>query len=280
MSALALGLIAAACWGFHDICVRLLSQNTPITACIIVVLTTGLLFHLGLMAATDGFAPIASTALWLAIGAGAFLVMATFGLYYAFERGPVKLVSTLIATYPILSVGLAIAGGTTVSLGEWAAVLAIVVGVSLVAALSDPSQTDSPPMGRTAVYALISSVGFAGTFAMGQAAAAEAGDLPATLITRLIAVGLTLAIILCLRMPVWPGRRALPLLIAMGCADGIALFSVLSAGGLPDARYASVASSIFGLLTILLAWLFLKERLTLLQWLGCLLTFTAVGYLA
>lgn len=280
MSALALGLAAALCWGFHDICVRFLSQRTPITACIMVVLTTGLLFHVGLMGLTGRFAPIETGAVWLATGAGLCFVVATFGLYYAFERGPVKLVSTLIATYPLLSVGWAVANGVQISGPEWAAVLAIVVGVSLVAILTDPEKAKTPPKGLTVLYALISSVGFAGTFAFGQAAAEVAGDMSGTLVTRLVAVGLSLVIVMAMRAPLWPGRKAVGLLVLMGCADGVALYCVLSAGGLPDAQFAAVTSSIFGMLTIVLAWALLKERMTPPQWLACALAFAGVGYLA
>ena len=45
MGALELGLMAAMCWGFHDVCVRFISQKTPISACIFVVLIVGLIFH-------------------------------------------------------------------------------------------------------------------------------------------------------------------------------------------------------------------------------------------
>jgi drug/metabolite transporter (DMT)-like permease len=55
---------------------------------------------------------------------------------------------------------------------------------------------------------------------------------------------------------------------------------VLSAGALPDAKYASVASSLFGMLTIILAWIFLRERMTKSQWAGCAVAFLGVGYLA
>jgi uncharacterized membrane protein len=86
--------------------------------------------------------------------------------------------------------------------------------------------------------------------------------------------------ILALRLPVWPGRAALPVLSLMGVADGIALLMINSAGHLPDAQYAAVASSMFGLLTIVFAWIFLKERLSTVQWLGCLIAFAGIGYLA
>jgi uncharacterized membrane protein len=36
----------------------------------------------------------------------------------------------------------------------------------------------------------------------------------------------------------------------------------------------------FGLLTILLAWMFLRERMTLVQWIGGTVAFCGVGVLA
>lgn len=280
MTTLALGLIAAICWGFHDICVRFLSQKTPVSACIFTVLISGLAFHLGVMTLTGGFAPLPGKAVALSLAAGAFFVIATFGLYHAFERGPVRLVAPLIAGYPILSVGLAAAAGTPISPLQWLAVAAIIIGVATVAALSDTSTDAAPPKGPTILFALVSAVGFAGTFAFGQHAADLSGEMPTTLVTRILAVGLTALVLLGFKLPFWPGLRALPLLALMGIADGIALLSVMSAGRLPDPQYAAVTSSMFGLLTILLAWMFLKEKMTLRQWGGCLVAFCGVGYLA
>ena len=280
MSALALGMIAALCWGFHDICVRFLSQKTPLTACIFVVLLSGLVFHSGLTVITAEFHPLPTKAIWLSLAAGVFFVLATFGLYFAFQRGPVRLVAPLIAGFPILSVGLAVFQGTTISLLQWGAVLAIVLGVAIVAALSDTSTDDSPPIGPTILFSVLSAVGFAGTFALGQAAADLSHEMPTTLVTRILAVALVVAILLLFKQPFWPGRRALPLLITMGIADGIGLYCVLSAGKMPDPQYAVVTSSMFGLLTILLAWLFLKERMSVPQWAGCLVAFGGVGILA
>lgn len=280
MSALALGLIAALCWGFHDICVRFLSQKTAISACIFTVILTGLLFHTGLTVATGTLQPMTALAVYFSMGAGVFFVIATFGLYYAFQRGPVRVVAPLIASYPILSVAWAALQGSNVSALQWLAVIAIVAGVSLVAALSDTSDTKTPPLGATIGFAVLAAMGFAGTFALGQAAAALSHDMPSTLVTRLLAFALVVGIVFAFKQPIWPGKHALPWLIAMGIADGIALMCVLSAGALQDAKYASVSSSLFGLLTIVLAWMFLKERMTAPQWAGCAVAFAGVGYLA
>ena len=280
MTALFLGLIAAICWGFHDICVRFLSQKTPLSGCIFIVLMTGLLFHLCMMGVKGDRLGLSPQAAWLSLGAAIFFVIATFGLYHAFERGPVRLVAPLIASYPILSVAVAAWQGTPISTLQWGAVLAIVVGVAVVAALSDDGSQTTPAFGRTIAYSLIAACGFAGTFALGQSAAEISGEMSTTLVTRLGAVAAVIAILLIFKLPFWPGRSAMPWLVAMGIADGIALFCVFSAGGLADAQYASVTSSMFGLLTIVLAWVFLKERMTLPQWAGCVVAFCGVGILA
>lgn len=280
MGALGLGLLAALCWGFHDVCVRFISQKTPVSACIFIVLIVGLIFHVCLMIPTKEISIISYSAFLYAIIAGVSFVIASFCLYYAFKRGPVKLVAPLIASYPILSISWAIWIGIPVSKLQILAVLAIIFGVSIVAILSDISEEKIPPIGKTISLSLIASIAFACTFATGQAAAELSPHMSVTLVTRIISILLCIIIIYFAGLTYWPGSSAIPWLIAMGCADGFALWCVFSAGAIENPQYASVSSSIFGLITILLAWIFLKERMTIFQWLGCIMTFLGVGYLA
>lgn len=280
MSALALGLIAAFAWGFHDICVRYLSQRTPLMAALLTVSLAGTAFHLGMMVVQSDFHPMPREAVGWSVLAGVFFLVASLGLYGAFQRGPVRLVSPIIASYPVLSVGWAAMRGAEISLWQWGAVFAIILGVSIVAALSDDSTEDVPAKGPTIALSAIAAVGFAGTFALGQMAAEMSHDMPATLVTRLVLITLLVIGMAALRLPFWPGRGALAVLCLMGIADGIALMSVVSAAGLPDAQYAAVASSVFGLLTIVMAWAFLRERMTGIQWMGCAIAFAGIGYLA
>lgn len=280
MNALALGMVAALCWGFQDICIRFFSQRTPVSACIFTVLLTGLVFQSGVTLATGTFQTLPAEAVRYALAAGFCFVFATFGLFYAFQRGPVRLVAPTVASYPILSLTLAAIEGVPISFAQLLAVICIITGVGSVAALSDTSDDNTPGKGITILLAGMSAAGFALTFALGQRAAELSHEHPTTLLARVFAFALIAAIFLVLKKPIWPGKTALPWLMAMGVADGVALLSVFSAGALPDAQYASVTSSLFGLMTILLAWLFLKERMTLSQWAGCFLAFAGVGYLA
>ncbi len=50
MSALSLGLLAALCWGFHDLAVRYISQSVSVIAALMAVLVAGALLQFGLVA--------------------------------------------------------------------------------------------------------------------------------------------------------------------------------------------------------------------------------------
>lgn len=279
MNALTLGLIAALAWAFHDICVRYLSQKTPLMAALLTVLLVGLGFQVSLMAMTGSPFSLSVGAFWYSVLSGVFFIVASLGLYCAFQRGPVKLVAPIIAAYPILSVGLAVLRGAEVTWSQWLAVLIIITGVSIVASLADHGDDATPPKGPTILFAIVAAIGFAGTFALGQYAAESAGHMPVAFVTRITAITLLVIGMAITRLPFWAGKKAIFMLAMMGVADGIALACVLAAGGLPNAQFAAVAASCFGLLTIVLAWAILRERMSAAQWAGCALAFAGIGYL-
>ena len=57
----------------------------------------------------------------------------------------------------------------------------------------------------------------------------------------------------------------------------VALGLVTAAGSLPRAEYASVTSSLFGVLTVLLAAWILHERVRGVQWLGIAAVFSGIA---
>ncbi|WP_170352104.1 DMT family transporter [Ruegeria atlantica] len=279
MSALALGLLAALCWGFHDFAVRYVSQSVSVIAALMAVLVAGALLQFGLVAIWVGFAPMSAKAVSYAVVAGGFYLLAGLSMYAAFQRGPVRLVAPLVASYPVLSVTIAILRGSEVSIWQWLAILAIGAGVSIVSTRTDDS-TEYPAAGPTIAFSILAAIGFAATFALGQYAAELGDEFTVSLIGRLTAIPVLAAIAVASRKSLWPGKRALPLLCLMGVLDAVAILCVVSAGGLPNAQYASVAASIFGLLTVVLAWAILREEMAFFQWLGCIIAFVGIGYLA
>ncbi|WP_424988852.1 EamA family transporter [Microbulbifer sp. S227A] len=279
MNTLFLGLVAAFCWGLHDIAIRYLSKTVPLLGALLVVLLTALAFQCGVILVNGATMLPSGVALWLSVGAGVAFLMASLGLYFAFERGPVRLVSPIIGAYPILSLAYAVLDGSRVTADQIAAVLVIVCAVGLVAMLSDPAADDMPPRGPTIALSVLSAIGFASTFKLGQMAAEHGGEWQSTFATRAIALAGLCALLILLRPDLRIGRRALVPLVTMGVLDGIALLAVISAGGLDHPEFAAVAASMFGLFTILLARVFLGEKMGAAQWAGCVVAFLGIGYL-
>lgn len=279
MTSLTLGLIAALCWGLHDITIRYLSRSAPMMGCLLSVLFIGTILQTVALLVLGGNA-LPNEALVLAILAGLAFLLANVGLYFAFARGPVRLVTPIIACFSVISVAIAVFEGASLTTGHAAAVGVLLLGIAIVGFATPEDDQEFPPLEATIGFAVLAAFGFAGTFKLGQMAAEASGDLEATLVARVTAfVGLG-AVLLFKSAPVLPGRGALIPLIGMGFLDSVAIFSVISAAPLPNPEYAAVATSTFGLLTIVLAWGLLKEAMRPAQWVGCLLAFSAVGYLA
>ncbi len=280
IAALSLGLLAALAWGVHDVCIRFVSERTGIFASLLTVQVTGFVILSGLSLFLADFADLSGPALRYALASGVFFAVAGLALFKAFSIGPVRLVAPIIGAYPVLSVGLSVVQGASVSSGQWLAIVMLIAGVGLVASSADdPNAT--PSNKRAAIgWSIFAAFGFFVTFALGQHATAMGAELPVLLITRVAALVAVVAIGLALRQPMRPARAQLPRLMVMGVLDATALSAVLIAGGLPFAAFAAVTSSIFGLVAVVLAWIFLRERLSLVQWAGVGCVFAAIAYLA
>lgn len=285
MLSLIFGLAAALCWGVHDVCVRLAAERVGVNLALLSVLATGLALILPLALWAGNWRDLTAPHALAATASGMIYAGASYALYRAFAIGPVRLVAPVIAAYPILSVVWAALQGNAPTPGQVLAVLAIVAGVGLIAVLTQEDGAaghGGSATGRQALqWSLAASAGFALTFALGQMASGAGAELPAAALSRATAVA-TLAAGLVIGAGGLPRAKGAPwgLLITMGVCDVTAITLVLSAGGLPRPEFAAVTSSIFGMVTILLAWAFLGERISRAQWGAVGLVFAGVGYLA
>lgn len=277
MIALSLGLMAALCWGLHDFTIRRVGGKADVAATFATVTAFGLIPLIPVALLSGGWVALGPQQIALAVAAGVGSVAANIGLYRAFTIGPVSLVAPICGAFPVLSVLFAIARGEQAGAQEWLAVLAVVAGVAVVARGEGGDSSGSRL--AAAGWAALAAVSFALTFGLAQWSAETGAHLPAAAVTRLTALAVAL-LWLVRRRPASDGLGVIwPALLLMGVLDVAALTAVTLAGGLPRAEYAAVASSVFGIVTILLAWRFLKEPMRASQWGGVALVFAGIAAL-
>ncbi|OZA07885.1 MAG: hypothetical protein B7Y02_13260, partial [Rhodobacterales bacterium 17-64-5] len=82
------------------------------------------------------------------------------------------------------------------------------------------------------------------------------------------------------RVPVRPALTVWPTLAVMAALDIGGMFAVTAAGSFDRPEFAAVTSSCFGLVTVLLAWRFLAEPVSRVQWAGIAVVFSGVAILS
>lgn len=276
-----LGLLAAFAWGLHDIFVRLVSQKTNIFSALLIVLFIGFFFQGALIALRAEINSVPAQAFWPLIFAGITFTSASIGLYKAFEIGPVQLVAPIVATFSILSILWGVIQGNPLSLFQTLAVVIVFLGLYIVVSLAN-TQDEAQSNGKKShaiLWSAFASISFALTFGIGHSMVSYAPELMTIAITRLIAAFVLLIIMLALRIKLFSALNQWKVLTAISLLDATAITSVVYAGTLKNASYAALSASLFGVVTILIAWAFLRERMVPLQWFGVALTFVGVAYL-
>ena len=278
MLSLTLGMIAACAWGVHDFCIRFVSQRGGILPAIATVMVGGALFLLPISGAFGNWSAMTLQSFGLSVISGAVYLVGCISLYKAFGIGPVRVVAPIVGSYPILSIGWAALMGQPILWDQWLAVGCVIMGVAIVGMLSDHSESDGSQ--RAAIgWSLVGAGGFAMAFAVGHLATQVGSELPVILVTRLTAATGAIILLALSSGAKIPERSAWPLLALMSLLDALALGIVIAAGNLHRPEFAAVAASTFGIITIILAWLFLKERMTGGQWFGVAVCFLGIGYL-
>ena len=284
MNSALLGVIAALSWGIHDFLARFPSRAVgPIPTVFAVTLAGLLVLSAWLLIGGDGV-KIVWSELWLVAITGIFFAGATLALFTALALGPISIVAPIAGAYPALAMVLAVLQGARPSLVQWLAVVAVMAGVLIVSRSGGHyEQSGELPSGKLKTVlglALLASLGFAIGLTAGQAAVPIFGEVETIWLARcfgLVSIGALYA---------WQAPRAtlpanwLPVLGLMGCLDVAALGTITAAGNLPSPEFATVVSSAFGAVTVLLARMFLKEPIMPAQLAGIVLIFGGVAVLA
>jgi drug/metabolite transporter (DMT)-like permease len=279
MQSLMLGLVAALLWGLHDFTLRRIAAKADAAALYLVVLAAGAVFLLPLAIFYGGLRELSPDVLGFSGLTGVVYAFGVYALYRAFGIGPVRVVAPICGAFPLLSVGFAMAQGQVVGPWVWAACSAVLFGIGVMAQGEDGAAKGS----RLAAigWSCLAAFGFAVSFAMLHRVISQNGDaqMLLSLIVRCAGFLTILAVVSIQHIDLKPAFSLWPTLLLMGALDVGGMVAVAMAGNFTRPEFASVTSSCFGLVTILLAWRFLREPLTPVQAVGAVVVFCGVAVL-
>ena len=303
--AILLGLTGALCWGGADFAARFASRRVGAYRTLFfmqffgfIALSVYLKFRGGFFEGiAPGWHPWALAAL-----AGVINMIASLSLYYSFQIGVMSIVAPVSSAYPALTVALAIASGERITALRGAGLAVTLVGVILAATTFTPSAaspananpTNDGPANKGDVkessgketahlskgvgWALVAALGFGVLFwFLGFYVVPAVGPTISVWVIRLTSFSvLALAAIPAGQGLKLPSGSVWWLLAAVGFLDTAAF--VANNAGLHTGQVSvvSVLASLYGAVTVLLAWIFLREKLERSQWLGIILIFAGI----
>jgi drug/metabolite transporter (DMT)-like permease len=284
MNPAAWGGLCALSWGTADFIARFTGRGAGVQAAMLGVLVTGATaISLWIWLAR---VPLVWPAgeLWLLGVNGALTLVATLLLYAGLARGPISVVAPIVGAYPAIVVVFAVIGGTRPALVQWLAIAATMVGVAIVARTAEAEEHGSAAAGGTLRSTVLIALGAALAFALAlisvQYAVPVFGNVQTLWSSRLVSLALLLMLFTVRRnAPVAPARWW-PLLVLQGLLDAGGYVLLYEGSAAEDAELAAVASSAFGAVTTVMAWVFLRERIGLAQWGGIVLIFAGVAVLS
>ena len=278
------GLLSAFSYGYADFVGALAAKRIRAVAVTAYSFSFGLLLAIVLSAIFG--ASYSQNTVVASIFAGVCSAAAITFLYAALALGPISIVSPLTAVVSaIIPVVVDVALGANISSFVLVAVVLILIAVVLVAFVPSPNLT--LPSVRATLFSIGAGLGFAGIFLFLDFTDSNSGLGP-LLIMRVVGLLILLGLLLVVfkrpsgqpfieRVTDWK-LAGLILLASTGDIMGNVAFLIATRAG--DLAVAAVLTSLYPVGTILLARIFLKERIAKSQLLGIVLALIGTTLIA
>ncbi|HVF10867.1 MAG TPA: EamA family transporter [Abditibacteriaceae bacterium] len=300
------GLLAAFFWGLADFLIAHLTRRVGTGRALLYAQVLSLLAWVILLFtyadqtnADAGSTPLLSTIWLVTIVTGVFHVAGLALAYRAFEIGTVSLVSPIISGFAIVTALLALATGEHPPALALAGALCLIAGVTLATRTpSDPQASSAEKKATLAGVpeALGSAVAFGTMFWLFYFfVQPQLGYVWPLIVLKVMASGSSLLSVLAVRSkleavaesppsettPPPDGASSLRTvgLLALGTAlaDTLAWMVYIWGTATEYATVVTALASLFSVITILLAWLLLRERLARHQWVGVAIILMGIG---
>lgn len=254
-SLLALG--GAACWGVGDFLGGLSSRRLAVLTVLVVSQAIGLAGMLVWVVA-DGEPFPGIVELLPAAAAGIAGLVGLAALYRGLAVGAMGIVAPISAASPIVPLAVDASKGVVPAALQWLGIALVLAGI---VTLSREPSAGSGRMAAGAGLAMLAALGF-GLFVVGLDAGADESAAWAVVAARATAVSIALPAALVTRSSLRPPRGALPMLVGVGVFDTGANVLVATATTHGAAGIVAVLGALYPVVTVILAWVVLGERLS------------------
>jgi drug/metabolite transporter (DMT)-like permease len=269
-SGILLSLLSALLWGAGDFSGGIASRRANVYGVVLVAHVVGVILMLVLAFMTGEVLPSTGDLVW---GAAAGIVggIGLLAFYRALAIGQMGIAAPVAA---VISAGLPVIFSIfTDGLPQFIQIAGF--GIALVGMWLVSSSGGSANRPTGLGLAIIAGLGFGGFLILIHRASPQTVFWPLAA-ARSASVLLMALIVFAGKRGTLPSRKTLPIVITAGVFDVLAnaLFAAAAQTGRLDT--ASILSSLYPAPTVILAWLFLKERLNKLQLVGIAAILTAI----
>ena len=260
------GLLAAVCFGLADFVATHATRRIGVLRSLAAIQLLGV-FVVGAVLLVAQHAPPLDPSVWgIAVGISIVNFIGTLLLYRAFTIGTLSLVSPIASGFAVVTAVLAFSSGERPPVLPLVGTALLVVGVIVV---SRTRNTSNARALAGVPEALGASLCFGFYFWMLNSVTPTMGAFWPVWITRLVQL-LCALLVLAVRGPfeLRPLWKSSPLLLIATVLDSGALLAFNLGIGQTYTTITTARTSLYSAVTVLLAWLFLRERLSSGQWAG------------
>jgi drug/metabolite transporter (DMT)-like permease len=212
-----------------------------------------------------------------AAGAGIAGLLGLAALYRGMAVGAMGIVAPISAASPIVPLGFDVAQGVVPGLLQWLGVAFVLVGIAVLS--NEPSSVDGSRVAAGVGLALFAALAF-GAFFVGIDAGADESVPWAVVAVRSTAVTLALLAIVVSRATLQAPRRLLLVLLGIGVFDTAANVVFAQASTEGAIGIVAVLSALYPVVTVALARLVLRERLSVARRAGGVLALAGAALVA
>lgn len=275
-----LGILSALSFGIGDFLARFSSREVGFKNSLFWMLVVGAIFYLILFSFFgDGLNPN-PIGLSNSFLSGILIMFGLLCLYRGLQMGPVSIVAAITASNPLIVFLIRYALGSEPTLLQWLSTLVVISGAILVSFSANSFQESlgltKKQIKESVIISFMASITLALGLIFSQEATNTLKPLETVIYIRFFSLLGISSILLFTKSKITLTKKAIPILFFQGILETSGYFCLVSAYIFDKASIAVVISSGFGLVTIILARLILKEQISKLQSVGIFLTFLGV----